>query len=309
MDRRERIEELNRHFEIAGSAQVVAGNGGFPKVRLTSKSSTAEIYLHGAQVTSWRAVDGEEVIFLSKKSYWKNGRAIRGGIPVCFPWFRAKVDDPRAPAHGFVRTKEWRLDSIEAEKEGTVTATFSTGSDESTRKWWSHEFGLVLRVTTGEVLELELAVTNKGTGPFRVEEALHTYFKVADVEKVHVRGLDQIAYLDNTDQNRQKVQQGDVVLTARTDNAYVQAPGAVAFTDPIAGRTVKTDKENSRTTIVWNPWEQAARELADLGDDEWHEMICVEASNILASAVEVAPGEKHVMKATLSVAPLDMPSK
>jgi glucose-6-phosphate 1-epimerase len=174
MDRRERIEELNRHFEIAGSAQVVAGNGGFAKVCLTSKSSTADIYLHGAQVTSWRAVDGEEVIFLSEKSYWKNGRAIRGGIPVCFPWFRAKVDDPRAPAHGFVRTKEWRLDSIEAEKEGTVTATFSTESDESTRKWWSHEFGLVLRVTTGEVLELELAVTNTGTGPFRIEEALHT---------------------------------------------------------------------------------------------------------------------------------------
>ncbi len=301
MAERATIDDLNRRFKIAGAVQVVAGNGGLPKVCIKSGNSTAQIYLHGAQVTSWRPAGSDEVIFLSKKSYWEDGRAVRGGIPVCFPWFRAKADNPKAPAHGFVRTREWSLDSIKAEKDGTVAASFSTKSDEVTRNWWPYEFSTMLHVSVGKVLGMALTVTNTGTVSFRFEEALHTYFKAADVGKVRVRGLNHIAYLDNTDQNLQKVQQGDLVLTTKTDNAYVQSPGAVEFSDPIAGRTVRTEKEDSATTIVWNPWAQGAQELADMSDDEWNEMLCVEAGNILTSSVELASGETHTMKAILSI--------
>jgi glucose-6-phosphate 1-epimerase len=120
---------------------------------------------------------------------------------------------------------------------------------------------------------------------------------------VRVRGLNGITYLDNVDRNREKIQSGDLVLTGTTDNAYLNTLSVAELIDPILHRTLRTEKENSRTTVVWNPWQQGAESLPDLGGDEWQHMTCVEACNILSSAVWLAPGEEHTMRATLSVAP------
>jgi glucose-6-phosphate 1-epimerase len=294
------IDALNRRFRIPGIAQVISGSGGLPKLALTTPSASAEIYLHGAQVTAWRPAGAKEVIFLSEHSHWQNGRAIRGGIPICFPWFRAEAGDPLAPAHGFVRTKEWQLDSVSVDEDGSVTVVCSTESDDSTRRWWPHEFRLVNRVTIGTVLRLELTTKNTGSTPLSFEEALHTYFQVGDAEKVRVRGLDQIRYLDNADGNREKVQSGDVRFAAVTDNAYLDTHGPATLIDPALHRTILTQKENSTTTVVWNPWQQGAASLSDLGNDEWRRMVCVEASNIL-TAVSLEPGQEHTMRVTLSV--------
>ena len=294
------IDALNRRFELPEIAAVVPGNGGLAKVRVTTSLAAGEVYLHGAQVTSWKPAGAEEAIFLSQHSHWQDGRAIRGGIPICFPWFRAKADDAQAPAHGFVRTREWQLDSVTAEGDGCVAVTCSTGSDDATRRWWPHEFRLVHRVTIGSSLHLELTVTNLGSAPFVFEEALHTYFRVGAAERARVRGLDQVTYLDNTDGNREKVQSGDVALTAPTDNAYLNTRSALELIDPTLHRILRTNKQNSATTVVWNPWQQGAVSLADLGADEWRLMTCVEASNILRSAVSLAPGEQHAIGATLS---------
>lgn len=296
------IDAFNRRFEIPGIVAVVPGNGGLAKVRVTTALASADIYLHGAQVTSWRPAGAEEVLFLSEHSHWQQGRVIRGGIPICFPWFRAKADDPKAPAHGFVRTAEWQLDSVTAEEDGSVAVICSTESDDSTRRWWPHEFRLLHRVTIGSSLHLELTVGNLGSAPFIIEEALHSYFRVGDVEGVRVRGLDQVCYLDNTDGNREKVQSGDVAFAAPTDNAYLDTKAALELVDPTLRRRLCTDKENSATTVVWNPWQQGAASLADLGDDEWRQMTCVEACNILRFAVSLAPGEEHSMGATIRVA-------
>lgn len=295
------IDALNRRFGIPGIAQVISGNSGLPKIAVTTPSASAEIYLHGAQVTSWQPADAEEAIFLSEHSHWQDGRAIRGGIPICFPWFRAKADDPLAPAHGFLRTREWRLDSVTADEDGSVIVVCSTESDESTRRWWPHEFRLVNRVTVGSLLRLELTAKNTGSTSLRFEEALHTYFLVGDAEKVRVRGLDQIRYLDNVDGNREKVQSGDVGFESVTDNAYINNHGPAELIDPALHRTIITEKENSATTVVWNPWQQGAASLSDLGNDEWQRMICVEASNILGAAVSLDPGQEHTMRATLSI--------
>jgi glucose-6-phosphate 1-epimerase len=301
MDATSQIDELNLRYGIPGIAQVVVGNGGLPKILIKTQAASAEIYLHGAQVTSWIPLGFDEVIFVSESSHWQSGRAIRGGIPICFPWFRAKSDDSKAPAHGVVRTKEWRLDSITADSQGTVAVVCSTGSDDDSRRFWPHEFDLVHRITVAKTLQLELIVTNRGTAPFPFEEALHTYFRVGQVQSVHVHGLDGVSYLDNTDANRERIQSGDVVLTKTTDNAYLNAWGAVKVVDPVLHRTLETAKRNSATTIVWNPWQQGAASLADLGNDEWSQMICLEASNILRSAVSLTPGAEHSMVSTLRV--------
>jgi len=294
------IEELDRRFAIPGIAHVVPGNGGLPKVRIASPTASAEIYLHGAQVTSWAPSGAEEVLFLSRQTLWQDGHAIRGGIPICFPWFRAKADDPHAPAHGFVRTKAWQLESISRNGDAVIVS-LSTESDEDTRKWWPGEFRLVHRVTFGSQLKLELTVTNLGATSLRLEEALHAYHRVGHVENIRLRGLDGVAYLDNTDSNREKMQSGDLVQAAQTDSAYLNTRHALELVDPGLRRRILVAKENSLTTVVWNPWSEGTRLLSDLGDDEWQRMLCVEASNILAFALILAPGEQHTMTAIIHV--------
>src|SRR5439155_19188080 len=170
------IMDLDRRFEIPGTAQLVEGNRGLPKVRITSPEAIGEMYLHGAHVASWKPAGKEEVLFLSSQSRWEHGHAIRGGVPICFPWFGGKADDPKAPAHGFVRTKAWQLESI-AQVGNAVTVSMFTESDEGTKRWWPAEFRLVHRATFGSELSLELVVTNTGGTSLRFEEALHAYHR------------------------------------------------------------------------------------------------------------------------------------
>jgi glucose-6-phosphate 1-epimerase len=295
------VEELNQRFAITGVAQITAGNGGLPRVCVGTPAATAEIYMHGAQLTSWRPRGAEEVIFLSEQSPWKEGHAIRGGIPICFPWFRNKADDPNAPSHGFVRTKAWQLDSVESKGDSAVVS-LSTASDAATRAWWPHDFRLVHRLTIGAELTQELVVSNSGTAPLRFEEALHTYYRVAAAESLRITGLDGVDYLDNTDANREKRQEGDIVFTGQTDRVYLDTTHAVEISDPTMRRRIRLAKEDSRTTVVWNPWKEGARSLADLGDDEWRTMACVEAGNIRSFAVDLVPGKQHSMKTSIQVA-------
>jgi glucose-6-phosphate 1-epimerase len=301
------IAALHERFSIPGIAQIVSGNGGLPKLRITTSLASAEIYLHGAQVTSWQPSGADEVLFLSRQSRWEDGRAIRGGIPVCFPWFRGKADDPAAPAHGVVRTRAWQLDALaqQSEPAESVTVTLSTGSDHVSQRWWPHEFHIEQRITIGTVLKLELTVTHAGgedAEPMRFEEALHTYHAVADATRVRIAGLDEVAFLDNMDANREKQQAGDVTFSQPTDSAYLDTALAVELIDPVLGRQIRTTKTNSFSTIVWNPWKQGALALADLGDAEWQQMACVEAGNILDDSIVLAPGGQHTLTATLSVA-------
>jgi glucose-6-phosphate 1-epimerase len=301
MDKASQIDELNRCFGITGLAGVMAGNNGLPKVRLTTALATAEIYLHGAQVTSWQPAGVEEVIFLSEHSHWEDGFAIRGGIPICSPWFGPKADDPKAPAHGFVRIREWRLDSVTAEDDGTVIVILSTESDEASRRWWPHEFRMEHRIIIGKALHLELTVSNTGSTAFEFAEALHTYFRVGDARTVRVRGLDGVTYQDNADGNREKIQSGDLAFAGATDNVYLNTRGLVELVDPTLRRTIRTEKRNSATTVVWNPGQQGAAALADLGDDEWQRMVCIEACNVRSAVVSLGAGQEHTMTAILTV--------
>lgn len=295
------IAETDRRFEIPGIAQLVEGNGGLPKVRITSPEAAGEMYLHGAHVTSWKPEGAEEVLFLSSRSKFADGRAIRGGVPICFPWFGGKVDDPKAPAHGLVRTKAWRLESI-ARVGGAVTVSMFTESNQDTKMWWPAEFRLVHRATFGSELSLELEVTNTGRTALRFEEALHTYHRVGNIEDTRVRGLDGVQYFDKTDSNRKKMQQGEIAIASETDSVYLNTADAVELEDPVLRRRTRIMKENSRTTVVWNPWVEKARSFSDFAEDEWMRMICIEASNVSDFAVELAPGQQHKMKAAVRVA-------
>jgi len=182
---------------------------------------------------------------------------------------------------------------------------FSTEDDALTRRWWPYAFRLQHIVSVGRSLQLRLVVMNTGPEPFRFEEALHSYFRVSQTENVRIHGLDRIEYLDNIDGNLRKTQSGDLILTANTDNAYIDVRSAVELVDRTWSRVIRTEKENSATTVVWNPWIEGAASLADLGNDEWQRFVCVEASNILGSAIVLAAGQEHRMQATIRVGILE----
>ena len=296
------IAELDHRFRIPGVAQIVAGNGGWPKVQVSAPAAWGEIYLHGAHVTSWKPAGADEVVFLSPHSLWQEGKAIRGGIPICFPWFGDKSGDPHAPAHGFVRSKSWQLEAGEQDGDA-VCVSLSTTSDDSSHPWWPADFRTEYRVIFGAELVLELTTTNTGAAPLRLEEALHTYYRVGDAAQARIAGLDGVRYIDKTDGFRQKVQSGDVVIAAETDRVYLNTEHALELSDPALQRKITVAKENSRTTVVWNPWREKSRELKDLGEVQWEHMLCIEVSNVGEFAVQVAPGEQHTMRARTAIAP------
>ena len=301
MDNSALINDLDRRHGIPGVAEVVAGKGGLPKVRIALAVAEGEIYLHGAHVTSWRPHDAAEALFVSSRSKWEDGKAIRGGVPICFPWFGDKVDDPKAPAHGFVRTKSWQLDAI-ASSVDAVTVGLSTSSDETTRKWWPADFRLIYRAAFGSELMLELELHNTGVASVGFEEALHSYLNVGDVHTARVKGLDAVHYLDKTDGYRQKLQQGDVEIKSETDRVYLDTQSPLELVDPVLRRSIHLAKEDSRTTVIWNPSVDKARAMSDMGDEEWMQMLCIETSNVLGYAVTLTPGQQHRMKALIRLA-------
>jgi len=291
--------EFNQRFGIPEIAEIVAGNGGLPKVHITSPVATGDIYLHGAHVTSFRPRGGDDVLFLSSASKWEDGKAIRGGVPISFPWFADKADDPKAPAHGFVRTKSWSLDSI-GHSEDVVTVTMSTLSSGSTKRWWPGDFRAIYRSSFGAELKLELEVHNTGSTTMRFEEALHAYFRVGDVRTARVKGLDAVHYLDKTDHYRNKIQQGEVEISSETDRVYLDSESPLELSDLALRRSIKVTKQGSRTTVLWNPWSQKGNAMADLGANEWTQMLCIETSNVLDYAVELPPGGWHRMSAKIA---------
>jgi glucose-6-phosphate 1-epimerase len=294
------IADLNRQFGISGVAEIVSGSGGLPKVRVTTSLCTGEVYLHGAHVTSWIPAGEQEVIFVSKESKFEDGKAIRGGVPICFPWFGPKADDPAAPAHGFVRAKSWNLKQIH-EQNGNVTVSLETSADESTRRWWPFDFRITHDVTFGAELKLELLVENPGDASLSFAEALHTYYCVGDVRRAAVRGLEDKNYIDKTRAGEIKVQSGPIVITEETDRVYLDTDGKATIDDPVTGRHMDVESGNSRTTVVWNPWVNKAKSFNDFGDDEWREMVCVETCNVADYSVKVASGERHLMSFRASV--------
>lgn len=288
-------------MNIPAVASLVEGRNGLPMVRVATPHATGEMYLHGGHVTSWKPAGHDEVLFVSEDARYEDGKAIRGGVPVCFPWFGALEGHPYAPSHGCVRTRTWRLDSIEANDDAAVV-TMSTESDQDTRRFWPADFLIEHRVTFGAELTMELTVTNTGDGPLTFEEALHTYYRVGHVASVRIEGLAGVRYLDSVDDNREKVQAGDIAFVGETDRIYLDTGAPIELLDGVGARRLRIAAHDARTTVVWNPWIGRAQAFTDMRDDEWREFVCIETCNVTpAAAVTLAPGDQHLMRAIVTI--------
>jgi len=298
------IEKLNEQFGTPGVVTFEEDANRLDRALIHAPDgSEAVVYLLGAHLTDWRPAGAEPVLWLSGKSAFCPGRAIRGGVPVCHPWFAAKADDPNAPLHGYVRLMPWDVESVEAHDDGTVTVGFWIKFQAGTAGWPGH-FELRHRITVGAALTMELTTTNCGTAPMALTEALHSYFRVSDIRKVAIEGLGGCAYLDKAAGGAKRVQgPGPIPFAGETDSVYLNTRATCVLDDPGLGRKLHVAKRGSRSTVVWNPWAEKARRMEDFGDDEWTQMVCVETANALDNAVTIAPGESHTMAARISLDP------
>jgi glucose-6-phosphate 1-epimerase len=286
--------------------KLAAGVNGFPRFEVTTAQAEAHVYLYGAHVTHFQAVGERPLLFVSKDAVFQAGKAIRGGVPLIFPWFGGRASNPASPAHGFARTQTWTPESVVEKADGTVVITLRLEPTEASRAHaWADDWVLRHRITIGSTLTMEVEIENHGTAPIHSEDALHTYFAIDNVGSTEVYGLEGAEYLDKTDAMLRK-RQGDtpVVFQGEVDRTYVNTTTDLVITGPGAGRRIVIEKTNSRSTVTWNPGSERVKTFADLGNDEWPQFACVETGNIADNTLEIAPGSTHITKTVIRTEPL-----
>lgn len=273
---------------------------GYPIFVIQHSAVSARVALHGAHVMEWQPVSQTQpVLYMSPDALLEHGKAIRGGIPVCWPWFGGHPTDATMPMHGFARIRLWELVRADV-KEDHVAMLFKLESSDETRAIWPHDFRCHLGISFGADLEVSLMTENTGNSPFTLTEALHTYLTVGDIKQVTVGGLNAAKYLDTVGERTMREQDGDIYFDREVDRQYASSAGVIVD-DGSLGRKVVVNKLGSGTTVVWNPWIEKSKRLADLPDEAYHGFLCVEAANAGDSAVTVMPGGKHVLLTRVSL--------
>ncbi len=295
-------------FKKPGVVDFTEHDSGLISINVTTPQANGRLFLHGAQVTHWQPAGYEPVIFLSEKSAFIPGKAIRGGVPVIFPWFGARAGEPSAPQHGFARTQAWVLVSVDHEVDLGVSIVLRLADSMETKAIWPHSFTAEYRVTFGRILHMMLKVENRAATAVSFEEALHTYLAVADVRNASVHGLEGATYLDKVQGGARKtLDQTPLRFTGETDRVFLHTTAPVHLDDPGRHRRITVEKAGSASTVVWNPWAEKARWISDFGDDEWPHMVCLETGNAADDAVTVEPGAVHTLTTDISVHPLEAP--
>lgn len=287
------INGLNTQFGTR-NVQFYIGEGELVFVKITNNSATAEISLHGAHVTSFMSKGKRETIWVSKECIFKEGTAIRGGIPVCWPWFGAHPSDSSKPSHGFVRNRYWNVKSVEESGNETVI-TFFLKDDETTRAFWDYAFEVNLEVKISDKLEVNLISKNLDNKPFTVGGALHSYFPVSEVSDISIQGLENVTYVDALQEMKEVKQNGAIIFAEEVDRVYIETPDTCEIVDPAFNDLIKVSKSGSQSTVIWNPWIEKAKRLPGYGDEEYHNMVCIETTNALKDVYEVQSGESHTM--------------
>lgn len=276
---------------------------------ITTPESAAVVYPHGAHVCSWIPVGQPDVIWLSSRAVFADMRFIRGGVPICFPWFGAGRSGTMTPSHGFARLLPWRLHE---QNSTQISYTLSSRDLEladnvpeihAFRENFAHRFSAMYQVAVGSSLTLTLTVHNDDDSAFDYQEALHTFLAVSDVRTIRLEGLDGASYIEGTNNDSHShIQSGDLTFNAPTDRIY-SSPQPIRVVDPGWSRTITVEREGADLAVIWNPWAEGAATMPDMGEGEWQTMVCVEGVNAFDSSIHLEPGESHTLTYRLSVAP------
>ncbi|HVV48789.1 MAG TPA: D-hexose-6-phosphate mutarotase [Polyangia bacterium] len=275
---------------------------GLPIVEVETAAATAAMALQGAQVLSFVPRGGRDWLWVSERARWAAGTALRGGIPICFPWFGPHPTERAFPAHGFARTRPWRLVATDGDGDGARLELGLT-ADAATEALFPHRFEARLTVTVGADLTLAFEAANAGAAPFAFEVALHSYFAVADVAAAAIDGLAGCAFVDKVAGGaRRREGEAPVRIAGEVDRVY-DAGGPVTLVDPAGGRALRIETAGGGSTVVWNPAPAKAAALGDLAPDGWRRFVCVESGAVGDRRITLAPGARHRLTARIAAGP------
>ena len=289
-------------FEIENELWFVEIEHGFTYIEINNSKAHATISTYSGQVLSYRPKDQQhDLLFVSDKAYYEDGKAIKGGIPVCWPWFGPDPEDQGRSAHGFVRNRQWGVSASESLADGSTRVVLSLVDTDETRGIWPHPFRLDIEITVGDSLTVALVTHNTGDKNVTISQALHSYFQVGDISKVKVLGLDGADYLDKVDDAARKTQAGPITIDGEVDRIYTGVTGEQVIDDESLGRKIHIISRGCSTAVVWNPWSEIAASMGDLGDDDYRKMICVETANAGPETVEIAAGGEYRLEAEYTI--------
>lgn len=281
-----------------------------PLLRIRNEYADALIALQGGQLLEYTPRGQRPLIWLSEEVAFKRSQTLRGGIPICWPWFGDSRRNPapvralvhgEAPAHGLVRAADWSLQAVDSSAEHTAVILRHTIAPD-THAQWPHAALLTLAIAVGRTLRLELTTHNTGAEPLSITQALHTYFAISAIDRVEINGLEQTPYVDTLDDWREKTQQGSIRFDGETDRIYLDTPSHIELRDHGWQRTVTLHARNSASAIVWNPWIEKTRRLSQLAGDAWQRMLCIETANALRDMIVIAPGAQHSLEVEIGCA-------
>ena len=296
------FDELSR-YEIDGELQFIEIEHGFVYAEINNARAHATVSTYSGQLLSYRPKDQQEdLLFVSDKAYYEAGKAIKGGIPVCWPWFGPDPENRGRPAHGFVRNRQWQVSGSESLADGSTKIILSITDNEATHALWPHPFRLDIEITVGDTLRVELVTHNTGNDSITISQALHSYFRVGDISRVSVLGLDGINYIDKTNDSARKTQAGPLTISAEVDRIYTDTSGDLTIDDASLERKISIASSGCSTTVVWNPWVEIAASMADLDDDDYLQMLCVETANAGPETVTITAGDCYRLTAEYSIA-------
>lgn len=299
------IEELNKEFSIDNEKSQLyfkEGDGGIAVVEISNAKASARISLQGAHVLSWKPCDEDEVIWLSEEATFSKGKSVRGGIPICWPWFGAHESNPLFPAHGFARTVIWQVVDTQYLSTNETQIIFRLDINELDEKYkamWPLETGLEYCLTIGKELILQLTTSNNSDEVLTVGQALHTYFSIGDISNTSIYGLEDKTFLDKVEGFNSKIQSGFITINEEVDRVYLDTVDDVTI-DNIK-RKIRIKKKGSSSTVVWNPWEEVANKMGDLGENGYRKMVCVESANAMSDVVKIKPHEKFSLSVTYEI--------
>jgi D-hexose-6-phosphate mutarotase len=295
-------ELLNRAFGIPGRLGFRSTEGGLVVAEVTTAAATASICLQGGHLMAWQPRSTvAPVIKLTERARLLPGKALRGGIPVCWPWFGPHDSEMNWPAHGYARTAAWQVASVEALPDEAIRMELQLSPDAASLQPWKLPAKLSMAFVIGSTLKVDLITQNMGGQPLRIGEALHTYLHVSDVEQVELTGLEGCAYVDKVQGGRESNQRGAVKFSAETDSVYLDTTVDCVIADPGLGRHIRVTKSGSQSTVVWNPWQDKASRMDDVGADGWCSFLCVETANALRNSVTVPAHGSHTLTTEISV--------
>ncbi|MGQ7868369.1 D-hexose-6-phosphate mutarotase [Sunxiuqinia sp. sy24] len=295
------IDLLDKKYSIEGEVGFMEMEGELPFISISNKYAQADICLYGAHVMSFTPHKTFELLWMSPDSFSEEGKAIRGGIPVCFPWFGPHKTDPQLPQHGFGRLTYWEVVETKSEATGETFIRFQLNASEATKTYWPYDFSAELAITVGAQLQLSLKVTNTSSEAFEYSCALHSYFNLSGIENIHIEGLQGTTYYNQLTNEHAVQEEQNLTISEPLTRHYLDTQSPVVISDPVFRRRIQVQKAGSQVTTLWNPGQEACLNIQDIPDEGYETFVCVEATNAFKHCITLAPGESHQTATTIGL--------